>query len=502
MKANPLLRACSRLSLTPLSKWKPHSNRVKNPKSPAQTSFAVHVRNPAHTEQLKLGAFLLDLLENPNWLTRRVETVRVQSKTLRNRHVSLDIDTDDLSRRIERFGVEKYDRLPLPLAIMAKGLLLDFDLRDASGIGLSLAGRETDSRMAAAALAACAHQEMLQPICSTEDLDNLLFDLVATLPTDQVSYRPHQAPLIMAWLAQAVKSTRCSGLIEQLQQSFIAMHLFEPSCIPALIKYRILETERVASIKGLRLSIRRPAQPFILRLNNIGGAVSEHIRVIAPPGTFFADGLLFVGNDGTDGGPVELAYTETSAKDRLVMYCTGQTIASDSFLIATVWPERRGFIRPAKFLPLYGVVVLFLGTVSEFLVGAISRQRSVEDAAITIILTLPTILISYLVARDNEHETRRDLTRTWRTLGLLALLPLWIAAMSLFIDPHRLPPSFLGFLWLGLTIAAISVCGPLFLFDRMLRRSERTVDRQVGVVRTRIVKVSGRGVSEAAVPAP
>ena len=75
------------------------------------------------------------LVKDAGWVRRRVDTVRFVDSATLARSVTLDLDLAQVREAAVAAGFPTH-AVPVPLAVLRKGLLLDFDLRDASGEAL------------------------------------------------------------------------------------------------------------------------------------------------------------------------------------------------------------------------------------------------------------------------------------------------------------------------------------------------------------------------------
>lgn len=447
-----------------------------------------------------------DLLDDPNWVVRRVETVTILSAALRERRVSVDLDVTEIARRASDNGLVQPERVSVPISVLPKGLIFDFDARDGSGEPLSLANRSQDSELAAAVMSESALR--LDPTLDDPSpaVGELLYAIAHTFPSDDflrmlraqdgaaviTELSSHfNVPVRQAdrdWWLRAWAHSQIRSEINHYARNFISFVLIDLREPSQVVKFRRLEQ---ASDSSRSLANGQPdASDFSLAAYDVGRAASEHLRVVAPPGTFFTDALLFRLTPGT------LAYSERTAVDRLAFYTHGVE-PGEHFVYAKLWPTRSGFMRPAKYLSGYGVVVLILGALADWWSadrwgperGFLWHLSDSSDAAAALVLTLPTILVAYIV-RDGEHDVRAKLLATWRALALLSLLPMWCAAITLMIDRQNLLPWTLGTTWAASGALALGLHLAIQVQDYRLRRAYRSLAQASPHTRDTVLTIS------------
>jgi hypothetical protein len=82
--------------------------------------------------------YLYNLLIDPSWIERRVETFELLDHLRVRRSVSIDINVNTLRRFAVDYGLTVENRLAAPLGILHKQLLIEFSVEDAGGRPLSL----------------------------------------------------------------------------------------------------------------------------------------------------------------------------------------------------------------------------------------------------------------------------------------------------------------------------------------------------------------------------
>lgn len=415
------------------------------------------------------------LLEHSEWVKRRVETVHLVGESYNERTVSLDIDVARIRSWRKELDLAVESEVLVPIANLTKDLIFDFDLRDGSGRALSLAPRSEDSRISANVLASNVPGET--PGVILDYLYEVAFGFTETslqhhdgglgeyLETSRATEVDKSAA--MRWWENANENRRLIAGLRYYSEHFTAFARIGLDQDSLVVKYRRLESSQDAA-RWLEMPSRRPSGTLSVLMLNAGRAQSEHFRVVAPPGIFFMDAFLLPLTE--DRVTFDLRTTE----DRLLFYTRGVKRGTYAVL-ATTWPVRRGFMRPALYLSGYSTLVLLLGALSEFLVdrGTIDGRGILgngnTDAAITLLLAVPSIIIVFLL-RSDEHEIRRHLLNRWRMIALATLVPMWAAAVAILFDQA----SMARFTVLGVWTS----CGLLALvFHVMLQRQNHRLRR-------------------------
>lgn len=458
-----------------------------------------------------LGDFYLDLIERPNWVSRRVETVRIpdhESLEIRERSVSIDVDAKELRSRLQSRGLP-IDSVVIPLGLVPKGLMLDFDVRLDSGVTTSLLTRQEDASVGSLVLLAAIRRggnskrlskeivNALQrlsfdfPIMPAED-GELALSTDKLPPPDQLSVR-----FKSDWDA-IQEDPRVRRLMRQFAESYLPLAKLELNSSRVIIKYRRLENDVDSTMKFLAsrrgpdkrwaFYQKRPYWPVVIRAGHIGRATSEHLRVVAPEGTNFVFAMLSPAPDGER--PISLRYNSRISLERAAMYTNG-VAAGDYYFVAALVPSLGGFIRPSLWLTGIVAFVLGLGAVAEELWMFLETARESTDAAVTLLLVVPTLFVAYIL-REGEHHVRRRLLMPARNLSLATLLPLLVAAVSLFVDLEPFAEELrveklLAPIWGLSSIVALGLFVSLAAIGIRVRDAQRFVSAQAHVTLPRSV---------------
>lgn len=439
-----------------------------------------------------------DLLNDPDWISRRVESVTVLSSTLRERRMSIDVSVSGLKSRVAQFYDSPPASVRAPVAVLRKGLIFDFDVRDHRGHAVSLSSRTVDSALAQAVM--CHTGSEQRPARDrttgvqanndpTDTIEALLYELAyqfEPLEDALILTRSDPAASLDAlatamgqtltqedydWWTLAWGSPTFRHFVHLFAEHFLAVVEVRRSATNGIFKIRRLEPAS-DSTWGEETG---QSKDLAIRFSELGRAASEHLRVIAPSGTFFTDPVLFRETPG------EMEYEERIALDRVAIYAHGVE-PGETILHLKIWPKRSGFMRPATFLSGYGALVLLLGGLAERITqshwgddqGFLWKLSGSAGVAMTLLVSIPTILIAYLV-RDGEHDIRSALLARWRSTALVSLLPLWVAAVSIILDRKHLASWTLWTLWLAAGALALLIHVSIQIQDGRLRRAYKKV---------------------------
>jgi hypothetical protein len=393
-----------------------------------------------------LGTFTLKLYERPDWVRRRVETVQLVDTSQVERSVTLDVDLGALSRMAAEshlFGNPQPARrnntdMLVPVTLLPKTLLLDLDIRDASGKSLSLATSGEDATAAQAALIAKldrlgeAAAELPQVI-----LDNLyrVARLDPSFGDEQVILRRTKDRRVHAWNLEdsAIGSTeyilwlRLLGhrdfneLLSTFTLNYMPMIRLQPGDGSAVIRYRHTERQQPPS-KGWLDALSLDAYQQLIQAPSVGSGGREHLRFVPPEGLFVEEFYLTPPATGAANDPQPAAIVESVdpaprmymsrvTPERGIIYTTGmERLSGACEAIALLRPRVTGFLRTAQYTVLLTTLLLIVGAIAQFLGSRLSAAGTSAEAAATVLLIIPSTMSAFL-AQAGEHELRSDLLR-------------------------------------------------------------------------------------------
>ncbi|MBH0129565.1 hypothetical protein [Salinibacterium sp. NK8237] len=395
--------------------------------------------------------------------------------------MSVDIDMLELRRRKELHQIET--EVFIPLTIIPKGLLLDFDLHDSSGASISVIDRDEDS-LIAQMIILCLIQDKLRlsPQALPVSIHQSIYSAIHSFPDDapeepEEDYETESetrtgiqpgSPDAALW-DQIRADKTVSDYLELFTDNFILAARGAGEFDRILIKYRRLENERDANVEFLSKRVARhwfspkrwpfyptkPSYPVILRAQNVGRAAREHLRVVAPEGTFVAFALLV--SPPSQGDQVVLQYASRVTTERAIFYTKGVS-PGDHYVVAALLPDMRGFSVPILWFSYISTSLLLLGSFADLLWGFVENLRNNLDPAVTLLVLIPSLLVAYVI-RDNEHPARRRLLTSLRSIALSTLVPLVLATLVLLIDEELLPSWVVGAVWAvsGMASAILSI---------------------------------------------
>lgn len=341
------------------------------------------------------GALALLLLEQHNWMHRRVETVAfIDDRTLRRRvSVDFSLPEDDYLR------LSSGDTI-MPLAFLDKQVLVGLDVIDASGSSLPLLTKQQNAFLAWSVLASLADfalEEKGEGL--TEELTARLWEIAAGDPDgandalrslEEAESGRAEARLSNEWMFMSLATDLASRFLmicpvegdpdsrSVIKFSYVTSFDNEPGLAGWL--------ERAASKMGWI-----PAE-FILDAPAVGEGASYHFEFICPP-------ELVVSNiEATVLLPDDIAGTEGSCSGQRGHIYLGSQPPSSSALVS-VWlrPPRAGLLRAAL-----GVTAGTFALLIFFLLG--DRVARIEPSeSIAVLLSVPAVISTFIV-RPGEHR--------------------------------------------------------------------------------------------------
>ncbi len=220
----------------------------------------------------KYGEFLWSLLEDPSWVARRTETVRIHETGGFERSVTLDISLINLRDRLDFYELPSYETIPIPFALLRKGLLLDVDLRGTDGQPLSVATSFEDSF---AAQLVCEFLDPTSVQCGHSGQAYFDVALSEDSPGSLVSQSGVATP-------------------EFFHENFMMMTSIDISISDRyILKYRLVETPTLSLGRRWAERLGWTPQFILIEAPSVGYAEREHLRVVAPAGTFIDSSQLY-----------------------------------------------------------------------------------------------------------------------------------------------------------------------------------------------------------------
>lgn len=359
------------------------------------------------SEEQLIGAVLYSLLLEPSaWIHRRVEKVEVLDESLVRRRVSVDLT---LHSDLEAFSPPKAESIGmLPLTLLRKETLRNFDLRDAAGQPLPMLSRAENERLAAA--------------CLIVDAEGLLG---AALPCElEASLRrvaggePEEARAeIQSWRRKAKRPTDpnreqwialCDDESFRDQAEALAENFILTAAVDLELDRRLLykfsyeepfdEEDGFGFFKdvGVRLGWRRKG--IKIETPGVAACASYHLEMPAPKDLEIdAAHLRLVATSEAQQPPPEDAFDDDRHRAHLYVADVGPGISATALI----------FLRRCRDSYLWAAFLTGL-LITALLAGArprleeISRPAQSQTAG-ALLLVVPTILAAYIV-RPGEHR--------------------------------------------------------------------------------------------------
>jgi hypothetical protein len=391
-----------------------------------------------------LGRFLLRLDKDCSWILRRVETVEFLDDARLERRTTIDIDCAKLRLFAAEAGIQDCDELPIPIADLPKALLLDVDVRDREGNAVSVAVSDRDSAAAQLQMLAClatldvpstaaqpAHK--IDPATLNADIHQKLFAIAVNHPepSERTGLEdPTFGGEVAYWNIHA-GLTISQAEVDQWR-SFFDYDEFAEYVLKFSIQYMLMTSLGVADHEVQMIKLRhveahkRLTKPtladklgvssffFLLDAPAAGRAAREHLRLVAPHGTFI-DSIGFIALRDSPGAvgprmrpPASIGrYQSRLTAERGVVYSKGVARASYT-VIASLRPMVSQFVRPALYSVLASLLLLAGGLACQIRWGTLSHRENSVEAAVTVLLVFPSIASAYL-AREGEHQVLTSL---------------------------------------------------------------------------------------------
>lgn len=379
-----------------------------------------------------------------SWRHRKVESLRLLDGDSGRRKVSVDCSPD--SSLASPIG----DRIMVPLALISKKPMKDFDIVDGNGSSLPTLGRADDGYLAWSAMCFQFERDLGAPIGN--DLLRALHDVVHETPDEAI--RTATDILLKGDELFGIDPSRILDqtgyLLLDLALKFVLIGLLPSDGKPErqIIKYsyhwRIRADDPVTIGSRIKVALGIDDANYYLAVGGASDAASYHLEVHAPPGLTATRLELPTGSSfdssriDSDGGSVVHA--------------------------AGVYPEGPDFedaeLRLA--IPLRGIrtatliVSLFTATVfllEHLLPGAEDALLEAADGAVALLLVVPAAYSAFL-ARANENALVSQIFLPLRTTMFLCSVLLLAGAGSLV---GRLHEPWLTALW----VAGAAITAPV-----------------------------------------
>lgn len=418
----------------------------------------------------RLAEELIPLLAEPQeWIQRRVEMMTVVSTRLVRRSVSVDMVLPDSARR-ERLRLDPADDetpLVIPLGVLRKAQLIDFDLREGSRPLLFVR-----SRLNVLVAAAVIAEEAQSDAISAEDAEAARPWLVriagpahedARKAFDELFPTEGREPsnALPAGARRFARSRNARAIALQLRDAYILLvELPDSSTRRRLVGFatdqQLVEpVEPRAGSSPLARSLGLSPTEIDLDVPGIAQTASYHVEVEVPRGCSAATASLECDGESV-GRSVEIMGSRASIYGSRATE-TAEIVHGDVRLRVGVRQDGRYFLFPALFAALVSTALLLAG------LCVLKADGSLEPAATAILLSFIGLVTGLVVKSDEEKLTaelhggarmvlvvvalcsvtaaaatafgaqRETLERWWTWCALISVLGAGILALSVFV---------------------------------------------------------------------
>jgi hypothetical protein len=393
------------------------------------------------TPDAGIAAYVDGFLKEAPWLRRRVETIRFLDIDTVVRRTTLDVGIADVQQATAACPIFP-DRPLVPLAMIKKDLLVDFDLRDRQGGALAVAPRDVDTFFAWSALCADAKRVLGTDVqAASETVAKRLRAVAFDFPDpadefDDPVLRSWEVP--QAWpradrdvWAALENDDRFVRLLREFTFNFILMTQLDAWSAIQIVKFsyqqhlpysELLLTERLG-LRATELAIVAPS---------VGWARSYHIRIEAPEELALTDVVLVrVERDQSAKPSSAESYEARLSAESAQVYTTSTMRPAEHVVGVTMRVPIVGYLRAIWLTSVATAVVLAVALWQIDRVEAASQQRA--DAAVALLLVAPSLVAAYLV-RPGEHAIASRLLRPTRYAIAASGSLSYVAAALLVLD--------------------------------------------------------------------
>lgn len=429
------------------------------------------------------GEFVLDLLASRDWIRRRVETITFLDYRTLQRRVTLDLSMKTVAEIRDKHKQEiakstvvpDGDRVPLPLTMLRKGLLSDFNIRDSQGNAMPIATRSEDSHLAWCAFSAEMKRHGVGENLP-ESVEYHLRSIIENFPhasdsegdSELQSWEPHKpwdSGEEQAWIAVR-DNPECNRLLRDLTFNFMLITSLPADSGPHVIKFSYHEGFDIGSFG-------RGARVIFVDAPAVGWTRSCHMQFEDPEGLQVLDlALVRIGADvdREASGPVETEHYHAKVSETRTQIYAGPIQRANYLAVLYMRPRVPGLLRASWLSSLFTLVVLTSAVIFR---STITGSAGNADALAALLLIVPSTLAAYLV-RPGEHDLIASAMLRVRfammTTALFAFIAASIVALGVgaewiwrIVGPFSIL-SALPALWLTILIAST------WLDDRRGRR--------------------------------
>lgn len=378
-------------------------------------------------QRFQIGRNMMPLLLGfPRWVHRRVETIEFVHETRVRRSVSLDFTIPGFA--LPRLQTPAGERILVPLALLKKEPLRNFDLRDESGNVLPALTREQNGKIASALLISLA-EFVVKQAHAKDQLDGAiqseLIEIAVGARADARRARNNlrrprgsgsDTQRDLLWRNEELRL-----LATDFAENFVLITpLTAQTGDRRVLKFAYENTVLPMALSPIRTPLRWAglrAVPFGTRIASLGTAASYHVEVGVPEDLLIVSASLFtVGQD-------EPLYRERSVA-RAHLYAQNMPRGTAGFVQLYLSVRSQIVLQTLLASSLTSAV---LG------VGLIAHNFGVHpsvDALTALVVVLPGVFAAFL-ARPGEHSVVLRLVSGLRVGILLSALISFVAAGTL-----------------------------------------------------------------------
>jgi hypothetical protein len=353
-----------------------------------------------------VGAVLYELLlDQSTWVHRRVETIEVLDEVSVGRRVSIDLT---LGSDLEAFSPPGSETIGmLPLTMLKKRTLRNFDLRDGHGLPMPMLTKGDNARYAAASL--IVNAEGILDTALPADLARCLREVVGERPPAENS-----AFQVLRNRADSPSDPRRAELRTLLDEESFFDHASALAENFVLLAAHELELDRRQLFK---LSYEEPAgevdgldrtkrtlerlgwsrKGIVITVPTVSLSASFHLEVQAPPDLEIDAARLHFEAEKDGVEPPDDILDDD--RERAHLYAPGLATGISAKAVIYLRHRRDGYLAAAF---LTGLLITALLAAGLARITQISSPEESQTAA-TLLLVVPTILAAYIV-RPGEHR--------------------------------------------------------------------------------------------------
>jgi hypothetical protein len=404
---------------------------------------------------VEAGSACAELIANPkSWINRRVETVEMLSQEETRRRVSIDftLSEEQRTKLTTRHG------LTVPISVLSKRPLRNFDLREEDLSARPILGRADNRELALIALMTAARNALGDPPpddrveALTADLQQIVFEdqplALETLESFVEAAGSGDAMRAAIWADAACRSMLRTFATDYVL--FVALPLNGPARRVIKFSYgedfpldppRARRTDR-HSPSELLWRVRNPDRTwFLIDCPEAWRAASFHMEIAIPEELRIARAELGRFPPGDGDGIADLGDADTDVNRSALYAATQIEPHEDVRAYVEVVSEREGQATRAALTAFAVATLLWLGWASRL-------DASAPGAAVSLLLAGGAVVSGFAAVTGYHIIVDKILRSRRRALVLVAVCALTSSASLAMEVPSRQPLE----IWLGAAI--------------------------------------------------